>query len=292
MKFGYVAPNYGDKVSASELVEIAELCEDLGFDSIWATDHMVMPRELKEPYGQVLEPLITLSFIAARTKRLRLGTSIIVLPQRNPILVAKQAATLDVFSKGRVILGVGAGWAEKEFKNLGANFAHRGKIYDESIELMRALWSQDPVNYKGSYFEVADSIFLPKPTQGLIPIWCGGTSVSAVRRALRLGDGWHPVGLGLPDFARGVKMIKDSGKSLVISLRMTTDIRKKREDMVGASGERRAVLSGSRAEILQALDAYQEAGLDYFCASILHPSADEIKADLRKFSSEIIGSYV
>jgi len=162
VKFGYIAPNYGDKISAAQILEIAELCEDLGFDSIWATDHIIMPRELKDPYGQLLEPFITLSFVAARTEKLRLGTSIIVLPQRNPILVAKQAAALDVFSRGRVILGFGAGWAEKEFANLGANFTARGLIYDESIKLIRALWSQDVIDFKGDFFEVTDSLFLPK----------------------------------------------------------------------------------------------------------------------------------
>lgn len=133
MKFGYIAPNFGDKISAADPLEIAVLCEEVGFASIRATDHMIMPKELREPYGEVLEPFVTLSFIGAETEKLKLGTGIIILPQRNPILVAKQAATVDVFSNGRVILGFGAGWADKKFANLGANFPDRGRIYDESM---------------------------------------------------------------------------------------------------------------------------------------------------------------
>lgn len=291
MKFGYIAPNFGNKIRAEDLVGIAQLCEEVGFDSIWATDHTIMPKELSEPYGEVLEPFVTLSAIGARTEKLKLGTSVIILPQRHPILVAKQATTLDVFSKGRVLLGFGAGWAEKEFANLGANFAERGKIYDESVALIKALWGADPVSFKGNYFNVTESIFLPRPLHGHIPVWVGGTSRTAVRRAIRLGDGWHPVGLDLPSFTKGVQMIRTSGKDIAISLRMTVDVRRKREDVVGASGERRVVLSGTRQDILAGLERYREAGLDHFCASILHPNVEDIRNDIRRFSSEIMASY-
>lgn len=107
MKFGYIAPNFGDKISAADLLEIAVLCEEVGFASIRATDHMIMPKELREPYGEVLEPFVTLSFIGAETEKLKLGTGTIILPQGNPILVAKQAATVDAFSNGRVTRGLG-----------------------------------------------------------------------------------------------------------------------------------------------------------------------------------------
>jgi alkanesulfonate monooxygenase SsuD/methylene tetrahydromethanopterin reductase-like flavin-dependent oxidoreductase (luciferase family) len=100
LKFGYILPNFGGKISSTELLELAQLCEEEGYDSVWATDHVIMPSELRDPYGQVLEPLTTLSVIAGRTRKLKLGTSVIVLPQRNPILVAKQAAILDVYSGG------------------------------------------------------------------------------------------------------------------------------------------------------------------------------------------------
>ncbi len=290
MEFGYVAPNYGGRIRPSELFEIAELCEELGFDSVWATDHIIMPKDLKDPYGEVLEPFVTLASIGARTEKLKLGTSIVVLPQRNPILLAKQAATLDNFSNGRVILGLGAGWAQGEFANLGASFVDRGRVYDESLRLIEALWGENPVSFAGKYFNLAESIFLPKPVHGRIPVWIGGTSAAAVGRAIRLGDGWHPVGLGLKDFSDGAQRIKSSGRNITISLRIAVDMRT-RDTGAEAGGERRAILSGTREEILSQLHAYEEAGLDYLCASILHPATEDIKADIRKFSSEVMASF-
>ena len=250
-----------------------------------------MPMELKEPYSQVLEPLTTLGFVAARTQKLKVGTSILVLPQRNPVLVAKQVATLDVFSKGRVILGLGAGWAEKEFGFLNSDFHRRGRAFDESIRLMRVLWREELVNFEGEFFRIKDALFLPKPVSGGVPVWIGGIGPTAVKRAAMLGDGWHPVGPTLQTFKTGVEGIRGSGRGLTVSMRMTTDLRKKREEVRLPSGERRAVASGSSAEIRKTIDEYEEAGLDYFCASINHTSAAEILADLKTFAEEVVRSY-
>ncbi len=291
MKFGYILPNYGDKISASDLLEIAEICEAEGFDSVWATDHVVMPLELKEPYSQVLEPLTTLSVIAGKTRKLRLGTSILVLPQRNPILVAKQAATLDVFSNGRVIIGFGAGWAEKEFGFMNSDFARRGKIFDESIELIKALWKDDIVNFQGRFFHLENALFLPKPVNRGIPVWIGGNGSTAVKRAIRLGNGWHPVGPSIEAFRSGVEKIRRSRDDVTISVRMTTDVRKKRDAVTLPSGEKRTVVSGTAAEIRHTIDEFADAGLDYFCASIMHPSAADITIDLKKFAGDVMRSY-
>ena len=291
MKFGYILPNYGDKIAPDQLVEISLACEEAGFDSVWATDHVVMPAELREPYGELLEPLTTLAYIAARTEKLRLGTSCVVLPQRNPVLVAKQAATLDAFSKGRVILGFGAGWAEKEFRYLNADFAKRGKVMDESIRLMKALWKEDAVDFEGEFFQVRGAVFLPKPLKRDIPVWIGGNGPTAVRRTAKVGDGWHPVGPDVEAFRRGAEEIGKSGREVVLSVRMTTDVRKKREQYVGANREKRVAVSGSAGEIRKEIDAYAEAGLQYYCASINHPAASDIVADVRKFASEVIRSY-
>lgn len=292
MKFGYILPNYGDKVSPDELLEISRVCEEAGFDSVWATDHIIMPTELREPYGQLLEAVTTLAYIASRNERLKVGTSCVVLAQRNPILVAKQAAALDVLSKGRVTLGFGAGWAEKEFGFLNANFARRGKVMDESIRLMKALWKEDVVNFEGEFFHVKDALFFPKPVKKDIPVWIGGNGPVSVRRAIRLGDGWHPVGLDLEGFREGVQTIRGAGKHITISLRMTTDVRKKREPYVTPNSEKRVAVSGTSDDIRKEIDAYAEAGLEYYCASINHPAAADIIADLKKFSSEVMKSYV
>ncbi|MDG6954549.1 MAG: LLM class F420-dependent oxidoreductase [Nitrososphaerota archaeon] len=291
MKFGYILPNYGDKVTAQELLEISAVCEEEGFDSVWATDHVIMPRELREPYGQLLEPLTTLSFIAARCDRLKVGTSILVLPQRNPILVAKQAAALDVLSKGRLILGLGAGWVEKEFGFLKADFRRRGRAMDEEIRLMKALWKDDVVDFEGELFQVRDALFLPKPVNGDIPVWIGGNGPPSIRRATKLGDGWHPVGPDLGDFAAGAAKIREGGRSVTLSVRMVTDVRKKREAHAGPNDEKRVAVSGSAGEIRKQIEGYAEAGLEYYCAAMNHPAAAEIVSDLRKFSSDVIRSY-
>lgn len=291
LKFGYILPNYGDKITPRQLLEISQVCEEVGFDSVWATDHVVMPTEHREPYGQILEALTTLGYIAARCETLKVGTSCIVLAQRNPVLLAKQAAALDVFSGGRVILGLGAGWAEKEFSFLNADFGGRGKVMDESIRLMKTLWKDDVVNFEGEYFRLKDALFLPKPASRGIPIWIGGNGPVSVRRAIRLGDGWHPVGVDLRGFEEGADKIRESGKKVTLSMRMTTDVRKKREAYAGPNMERRVAVSGSPAEIRKEIDAYVNAGLEYYCASINHPAAADIVDDLKKFSSEVMRSY-
>ena len=291
MKFGYILPNYGDKITPDQLLEVAVACEEAGFDSVWGTDPIIMPKELREPYGELLEPLTTLAWIGSRTTKLKLGTSCVVLPQRNPVLLAKQAATLDAFSRGRVILGFGAGWAEKEFGYLNADFSRRGRVMDESIRLMKSLWKDDQIDFEGEFFRVRGALFLPKPARRDIPVWIGGNGGADVRRASRLGDGWHPVGPDLERFQRGAEEIKRSGREVTLSVRMTTDVRKRREPYSGANRERRVAVSGSAAEIRKEIDAYAGAGLQYYCASINHPAAADIIADLRKFSSDVVRSY-
>ena len=284
-------PNYGDKILAQQLVEISRTAEELGFDSVWATDHVIMPTELREPYSQLLEPLITLSSIASVTEKLRVGTTCIVLAQRNPILLAKQAAALDVFSNGRMILGVGAGWAEPEFRFLNADFEGRGRVMDESIRLMKSLWRDDVVNFDGDFFHLKDALFLPKPVKRDIPVWFGGNGPTAIGRTIRLGDGWHPVGPEVEEFGRGAEAIRGSKKEAILSVRMTTDVRKKRPPYTGSGNEKRIAVSGSPAEIRREIDAYAQAGLEYYCAAINHPSAADIVADLKRFSSEVMRSY-
>jgi len=291
VRFGYILPNYGDRIRAEQLVDLSRTCEEVGFDSVWATDHIIMPTELREPYGQLLEPLITLTSVASATERLRVGTSCIVLPQRNPILLAKQAATLDVFSKGRLILGFGAGWAEPEFRFLNADFDRRGKVMDESIRLMKSLWKDEAVNFDGEFFHVKDALFFPKPVNKDIPVWIGGNGASAVSRTIRLGDGWHPVGPEVEGFRKGAEEIRRSKKGATLSMRMTTDVRKRRTLYAGPNNEKRVAVSGSPAEIRKDIDAYANAGLEYFCASINHPTSADIVADLKFFSSEVMSSY-
>ena len=258
---------------------------------MWATDHIILPVELKEPYGQLVEPLTTLGFVAARCLKLNVGTSILVLPQRNPVLVAKQVAALDVLSNGRVILGVGVGWAEKEYQFLNADFEKRGRVMDESIRLMKSLWKDDAVEFEGEFFQVKHAVFLPKPVNRGVPFWIGGNERVSQERAAKMGDGWHPTGLTPEAISKGVETIKSMGGHVTISTRTTVDLRKKREPVVLPSGEERGVVSGTAADVKSGIEAYEKVGVEHFCASMNHPLASEIIFDLRKFGTDVIDSF-
>ncbi|MDA4128547.1 MAG: TIGR03619 family F420-dependent LLM class oxidoreductase [Thaumarchaeota archaeon] len=291
MKFGLVLPNFGGRVKPTDLVDFALAAEQGGFDSVFVTDHIILPKDTETPYGELFEPLVTLAFLAAKTTSVRLGTSILVLPQRNPFLVAKQVAALDQFSKGRTILGVGAGWEAREFQYLSADFKMRGKILDESIQLIRALWTNDEIDFSGKFFNAKDAVFLPKPVQKLVPIWIGGTSDAAVNRAAKLGDGWHPNGITPSQLAFGIHRIRKSGRKVLITMRITTDLMRKRDDVVLPNGEKRKILSGTRGEIVAQLDEYKIAGLEYSCVYFYHDDTSQIITDVKKFAADIVRSY-
>src|SRR6266511_978806 len=197
MRIGFSLLNIWGIEDSQALVGLASRSEELGFDSVWVHDHVfnvghVFDRIGGKPY---YEPLTLLSFVAARTRRVRLGTSVLVLPYHNPIRLAKTAATLDVLSGGRLILGVGVGLIEKEIRAMGSPFAERGAFTDEAIAVMRSLWPEDEPSFDGKYHRFAGMKFSPKPLQKpSIPVVIGGVSGAAIRRAARVGDGWQRLG--------------------------------------------------------------------------------------------------
>jgi probable F420-dependent oxidoreductase len=182
---------------ADAVLELARGIEDAGYDEIDLFEHVTVGHpipgrsETREAAHELLEPLVTLGAISAATHRIRLGTGILVLPQRQPALVAKQVATLDVLSNGRVRLGVGVGWQRSEYESLGVPFAERGRRIDEAITLMRRYWTEPSVTFHGQFYRAEAMGMDPKPVQpGGPPIWLGGDSEAALRRVGRLGDGW------------------------------------------------------------------------------------------------------
>ncbi len=191
MHLGVILPNFGDRSSVDRIRGVAELAEELGFDSVWATEHVLVGSEdAAEPYRRVYDPFVTLGWLAALTERVALGTSIVVVPLHDPIHLAKQAATLQELSRGRLKLGVGMGWYEPEFRMLGVPFEGRGRRGNEALRLMRALWS-GATSFEGETWAFANASFAPLPDPAP-EIWVGGSSPPAVRRALELGDVWHP----------------------------------------------------------------------------------------------------
>jgi probable F420-dependent oxidoreductase len=188
--FGVILPNYGDGSSPDGIRRVAETAAELGFHSVWATEHIVVGPDGVDPYGRVFEPFVTLAWLAGLTEGIGLGTSIVILPLHNPFHLAKQVATLQEISGGRFTLGVGMGWHRDEFDFMAVEFDGRGRRGDEAIRLMRALWRGE-ASFDGRYWSYRDATAEPHPSP-LPEIWVGGSSSHAVRRARKLGDVWHP----------------------------------------------------------------------------------------------------
>jgi probable F420-dependent oxidoreductase len=315
VEFGFSLPGRGPLASPDVVLGMAERAEALGYASLFVTDHVVLPVSTAGsvyPYsatGQFpggsrqdyLEPLVMLSHLARATRRIRLGTSVLVVPYRNPLLTAKMLATIDVLSGGRVVLGAGVGWLREEFEALGAPpFAERGRVTDEYLALMRAAWTTDPVTFEGRHYRVRDVHLLPKPVQpGGIPIWVGGHTDGAIRRAARLGDGWHPIALRPPgllepdDYAVRVKQLRafaeaagrDPG-ALTLTLRVPMAVRPRRAK---APAGDRPLFQGTAAEVIADIHRYQALGVTHL---VFDPTVQDLRSALEnmaRFADEVRG---
>jgi probable F420-dependent oxidoreductase len=189
-EIGVALPSAGARASRDAVVQVAEAAEELGLDSAWVPEHLLVSPEAGAAYGRVLDPFAVLAYLAARTQRLRLGTSVMLLPLHHPVHVAKQAATLQELSGGRFRLGIGVGWHAPEFEMLGVGFDDRGRRADEGLRLIKALWAGER-SFRGRYWSFEDAYFGPLP-ESAPEIWIGGTSDRSIRRAREHGDVWHP----------------------------------------------------------------------------------------------------
>lgn len=208
MELQVVLPDESSTMDPQELVRLAVAAEELGYTTAWLPDHLLPPVEYGDTgYGGVYEPLITLSYLAARTSTTRLGTSVLVLPMRNPFVVAKQVATLDRLSAERVTLGVGIGWDRTEFAAVGADFGTRGSRTDEAITLLRQLF-RGGTSFSGKYYGFEAGVFEPRPRWD-IPIMVGGMSDPALRRAATLADEWQGFGITPAEFTAWVARLRE-----------------------------------------------------------------------------------
>jgi probable F420-dependent oxidoreductase len=315
MEFGFALPGRGPLARPDLVLEIARRAEALRYASIFVTDHVVLPASASRsiypysPTGQFpgggrqdyLEPLTMMAWLAQATSRVRLGTSVLVAPYRHPLLAAKMLATIDVLSGGRVLLGVGAGWLREEFEALATPpFEQRGAVTDEYLAVMRAAWTTDPVTFEGRYTRVRDVHLLPKPRQaGGIPIWIGGHSEAAVRRAARLGDGWHPIGLRPPalldpdEYALRVKQLRaaaeEAGRdaaSITLSLRVPMEVRPRRAKTPAGD---RPLFQGTAAEVIGDIRRYQALGVSHFVFDPVRPELRAVLANMQRFADDVRG---
>ncbi len=276
MRVGMNLPHMGQGVGPEVLASVAEHAEALDYSSFWVADRLLCPVDprdrypvtpdgsLPEIFRHVLEPLETLTFVAALTSRIRLGTAVLVLPFYNPVVLARHLTTLDVLSNGRLRVGFGLGWSRDEFEAAGSTGRARGARADEFIRLLKAIWTTDPVEFRGEYYTLPKSWIGPKPVQRPHPpIYFGAFAPAALERTARLANGWLPAGLPIPllesAIARLREMARDAGRdpaALDVIVQAPVQI-------VDASlGEERRIFSGSRSQVRADFEAIRGIGVD------------------------------
>lgn len=310
MKIGIQPANSGPSASSALLTEVAETADGLGFDSLLITDHVVLPVEYSSPYpyhpsGRMaaspddpfFEPLSTIGFLAGRTHRIRLGTSVLIAPYRNPVVTARYLACLDQLCGGRVVIGMGVGWMEEEFEAVQAPpFAERGAVTDEVIEVFRRIWRDQPASFNGRFFQFAAVGAMPKPVQpGGIPILIGGDSRPAIRRAARLGDGWQPFKLPPEVLTERLEYLRAQAagrdlSSFVISmrlgLRLTTAATERRN-----SEEPWKCLVGTPDQVAADMEVYQKLGVTEIVFDFRSCTPDETRETLQLAGKELVPRF-
>lgn len=288
MQFGIHLPHVGPFATAETIAALARRAEELGYHSVWASDHIITPRRIESTYPggrypvlpefPFLEPVSTLLFAAAVTSRVGLGTSVLVVPQRQPVLLAKQLATLDVLSGGRLIFGAGTGWMKEEFEALNVPFEAHGPRLDDYLEVIRRCWTDDHPTFEGRFYDLPDVGFYPKPLQKPHPpVWVGGWAEGALRRVARFGDAWHAMGppqLLADAYARVKRYAADYGRdpdTIALTLRA---------DGVGR---------GEPQETIEQLRAYASVGVSMALMTFVGRDVDSINEKLTAFARDVAG---
>jgi probable F420-dependent oxidoreductase len=275
MKFGLHSVNLHTCAYPETAAKLGRAAEAAGFESLWVADHVVLPDPPVQgrpmaPDMRLLEPIVALTFLAAHTSRVKLATGVIILPQRQAVVLAKQLASLDVLSNGRVIFGLGVGWCEPEMASTGATFKERGRIGDDYLAAMRALWTQPKPAHHGPYVSFAGVQAMPRPVQQPIPVVVGGRSAPAYRRAVTQGHGWYGFGLDVAETQKSVSALQDAAKKV------------SRPAALGRL-EISVTPPGYDAPDKKTIDAYAGAGVDRL---IIRPRPDMDVATLERFAAE------
>jgi len=277
MKLGICLPHYGRPIEVPRMLEVARHAEARGLDSVWVTDHVIVPTQTNVIYREdMLDPLAVLPWLAGVTHRIALGTSVVILPYRSPIPVAKLLASVDVLSGGRLIVGAAIGWLEGEFDALGVPFKERVSRSEEALELLRTLWTQAHPKVETKRHRLHDVTFSPMPLQKpRPPLYVGGNSEGALRRVARLGDGWHATATNVEAFGQGADTVrrfwKDAGREgePALSLRipiLIDGVHRAAVDMGLIRG--RHVIGGPVAKIVEELRGYQALGCQHIALEV------------------------
>jgi probable F420-dependent oxidoreductase len=303
MRFGVHGLNFG-RVAGDipTLVRLVARTEELSFDSVWVGDHIILPWHIASPYPYsptgtppfkpdeaALEPLTLLSYLAGSTVHVQLGISVLIVPHRNPLYAAKVLATLDVLSGGRVICGVGAGWMREEFEALGLNFDRRGAETDEWIRIFKVCWRDGDPAYQGSYYSFAKVKFEPKPVQKPHPpIWVGGNSRRAMRRAVEFGDAWHP-GWSRPDQLATQRQALDAIATKAGRDPATLELTLLRPLQIldRPAGDPRRPLIGSAEQVAEDIRAYERVGVSHLVFGFRTTDGQEMLRQVEKFAAEV-----
>ena len=293
MKFGVCIPHYGIPLDVDNLTNMAVKAEEMGFDSVWVTDHIIVPHEIPDRTDIVyrhdmLESLSLLTHLGAVTKRVKIGTSVIILPYRNPVVLAKAIATADVLSKGRVIFGAAIGWMEGEFQALNAPFADRGVVSDEYLQLLKELWTNPTPTFQGEHFQISDVTFSPMPVQNPHPpIWVGGRSRRGVRRAVRYGDAWYPSQLPPEQVAERVKHMREYSAQVGRETPPDLSFRGRLNFSGGSVTNARDPLSGTTEDIIADVQQYADIGVSHISMEVVGDSYSDRLRAMDRFINEV-----
>lgn len=294
MDFGVWLPNCRHLATPDIIRGAAVRAEQLGYDSVWVSDHVVVPSANVANFGEtIFDPLVTLGVVAGATRRVRLGTTVLIVPYRNAVVTAKMVSSLDALSGGRVVLGIGAGWLAAESAMLGVPFAERGAMTDEYLRAMQELWTSKAPTFAGRYTRFDGLIFEPKPVQKPHPpIWVGGHSKAALRRAVELGAAWHPINRPPAELRAGraelARLAQARGRATPPALSLRNDVCVLRPGgSAPASTHGGRVLAGEPSALVDQIRELADCGVEHLVLEFLAPDGRALDEQMAVFAERV-----